>query len=192
MTDGVYHPARYQRRRDERIPVRLTGRITLPDGAEMPCATIEVSAGGVAVETPERIPLGERVVCHVEQIGRVEAEIVGHHAAGATLAFVTDRASRGLVLRAVDWIERRLEGDVRDVRRHPRHVAPPHRLTLRLSDGAKAEARLLDVSISGAAVETDERPAIGSTVWIGPMRGRVVRHLADGFAVTFPGAGLGA
>jgi hypothetical protein len=185
MPDGVYHPNRYERRRDERIYVRLIGRIAAPDGEDLPCATITVSAGGLAIETPERIPLGERVVCHFEQIGRVEAEIVGHHEEGVAVAFVADRDTRGDLVRKVDWIERREYGEVVDARRHPRHVPPPNVLTVRLQDGDTEQVRLIDVSVSGAAVEAERRPPIGATVWIGPMRGRVVRHIAEGFAVTF-------
>ncbi|KAA2235224.1 PilZ domain-containing protein [Salinarimonas soli] len=192
MPDGVYHPYRYERRRDERIHVRLQGRITSPDGTDLPCATLTVSAGGLAVETPTLIPLGEHVVCHFEQIGQIDAVIVGHHEEGFAVAFVADRDTRGELVRKVDWIERRMEGEVGDVRRHPRHVPPPNVLTIRLGGGRSEQARLLDVSISGAAVEAEQLPPVGSTVWIGPMRGRVVRHLPNGYAVAFASAALPA
>jgi hypothetical protein len=192
MTDGVYHPSRYQRRRDERIHVPLQGRIASQDGGDLPCATLTVSAGGLAVETPERIPLGENVVCHFEQIGRVEAVIVGHHEEGVAVSFVVDREDRRELVRKVDWIERRMEGEVPDVRRHPRHVPPPNVLTIRVGGGETEQARLLDVSISGAAVEAEHRPPVGSMVWIGPMRGRVIRHMPNGFAVAFASAALSA
>ena len=85
-----------------------------------------------------------------------------------------------------------MEGEVRDIRRHPRHVPPPNILTIRVSGGETEQVRLLDVSISGAAVEAERRPPVRSTVWIGPMRGRVVRHMANGFAVAFASAASSA
>jgi hypothetical protein len=45
--------------------------------------------------------------------------------------------------------------------------------------------RLIDVSLSGAAVATDQRPPLGALVTIGKVQGRVVRHLDEGFAVEF-------
>jgi hypothetical protein len=45
--------------------------------------------------------------------------------------------------------------------------------------------RLLDLSLSGAGVGTQERPEIGSHVTIGKIPGRVVRHLEQGFAIEF-------
>ena len=101
MADGVYHPSRYERRRDERVHVRLRGRLTSPDSGDLPCATLTVSAGGLAVQTAARIPLGEHVVCHFEQIGRVEAVIVGHHEEGVAVSFVADRDVRGDLVRKV-------------------------------------------------------------------------------------------
>jgi hypothetical protein len=45
--------------------------------------------------------------------------------------------------------------------------------------------RVIDLSSSGAALKTDQRPDIGALVTIGKTTGRVVRHLEEGFAVEF-------
>ena len=45
--------------------------------------------------------------------------------------------------------------------------------------------RIIDISLSGAAIGTEQRPEIGSLVTIGKIPGRVVRHLEDGFAIEF-------
>src|SRR5262249_34331900 len=60
---------------------------------------------------------------------------------------------------------------------------PVTRLTL--PDGNNLTCRLIDMSLSGAAVATDQRPAIGLLVTLGKVQGRVVRHLEQGFAVEF-------
>jgi hypothetical protein len=44
---------------------------------------------------------------------------------------------------------------------------------------------VLDISQSGAAIATDERPEIGTLITIGKTPGRVVRHLENGFAIEF-------
>ena len=45
--------------------------------------------------------------------------------------------------------------------------------------------RVLDVSISGASVETAHRPPVGSLIQVGKLRARVVRHHDVGIGVEF-------
>jgi hypothetical protein len=59
-----------------------------------------------------------------------------------------------------------------------------------VDDGAEQSAQLLDISAGGLALSADERPDVGSPIVIyidelGRVEGRVVRHLAGGFAVEF-------
>jgi hypothetical protein len=46
-------------------------------------------------------------------------------------------------------------------------------------------ARLIDVSLSGAALTLELRPEIGSSLTIGRTPARVVRHFEGGIAVEF-------
>ena len=55
----------------------------------------------------------------------------------------------------------------------------------RMTDGRQYECRIVDLSLSGAAIEIDVKPALGSQVTLGTMRGQVVRHFDDGVAVEF-------
>jgi hypothetical protein len=57
--------------------------------------------------------------------------------------------------------------------------------TLVLPNGSKIICRVIDMSLSGAAVASDARPPVGSLITIGKTQGRVVRHLEQGFAVEF-------
>jgi c-di-GMP-binding flagellar brake protein YcgR len=54
-----------------------------------------------------------------------------------------------------------------------------------LEDGRRYNCKITDISLSGAAVEIDVRPALGTPVTLGRMRARVVRHFPDGIAVEF-------
>jgi hypothetical protein len=45
--------------------------------------------------------------------------------------------------------------------------------------------RLIDVSLTGAALSLVERPALGTVVTLGRTPGRVVRHFEGGIAVEF-------
>ncbi|MNL27710.1 PilZ domain protein [compost metagenome] len=63
---------------------------------------------------------------------------------------------------------------------------PRNTLTeLTLEDGSRYSCRLMDLSLSGAAVDVEIRPVIGTPVRLGNMRGRVVRHFMEGVAIEF-------
>ncbi|MEJ2057859.1 MAG: PilZ domain-containing protein [Desulfofustis sp.] len=54
-----------------------------------------------------------------------------------------------------------------------------------MEDGRVYQSKVIDLSLSGAAVELQVRPAIGTVMWLGNMKGRVVRHFDDGVALEF-------
>jgi hypothetical protein len=54
-----------------------------------------------------------------------------------------------------------------------------------MPNGVHLTCRIIDLSLSGSAIATDQRPALGVLVTLGTVQGRVVRHLEDGFAVEF-------
>jgi hypothetical protein len=54
-----------------------------------------------------------------------------------------------------------------------------------LPDGRDYQARIVDLSLSGAALAIEVRPPIGSPVMVGKLRARVVRHFDDGIALEF-------
>jgi hypothetical protein len=83
------------------------------------------------------------------------------------------------------WLANKHELDMPEDRRHER-VAPRNPLTvLQLLDGRQYRCRVVDVSLSGAAIEVDVKPALDVQVLLGNMRGRVVRHFEDGVAIEF-------
>ena len=53
------------------------------------------------------------------------------------------------------------------------------------ANGVNVACRVIDISQSGAAIATDQRPEIGAPITIGKTTGRVVRHLDDGIAIEF-------
>ena len=52
------------------------------------------------------------------------------------------------------------------------------------------QVRIIDLSLSGAALAAESRPTVGSAVTLGRVQARVVRHLEEGFAVEFVHAQL--
>ncbi|TMJ59547.1 MAG: PilZ domain-containing protein [Alphaproteobacteria bacterium] len=56
---------------------------------------------------------------------------------------------------------------------------------LTLEDGTKMTCRIIDMSLSGAAIAAENRPPLKSIVLLGKVQARVVRNLDEGFALEF-------
>jgi hypothetical protein len=129
--------------------------------------------------------LNERVIAYVDHVGRLEGVITRQLENGFAMNIAATPRKRDKLAAQLTWLaNRELLGTVDD-RRHGR-VSPRNaagRLTL--PSGNNISVRVIDVSQSGCAIATDQRPGIGTQVTIGKTAGRVVRHLEDGFAIEY-------
>ena len=174
-----------ERRRHQRVGVVLLGRYMLADRQEFPCQSIDMSPGGLALVAPVMGQIGERVVCYLEQIGRVEGTIARHFPHGFALGFSVPLIKREKWADQLTWLANRAALGLPEDRRHGRIVPKHLRTTMRLEDGTELSVRLLDISISGAAIISDMRPPLGSTIMLGSTPGRVVRAFGNGVGIQF-------
>lgn len=176
---------RSDRRRHARVKVILLGRYMLENQQEYPCQSLDFSPGGVALIAPVRGRIGERVVCYFEHLGRIEGTIARHTDQGFAIALVATARKRDKLASQLTWLANRHELGLPEDRRHER-IAPVHReVTLKLDEGITLEATLIDVSISGAGIAMEKRPAVGAGLLVGSTPARVVRHFQHGIAVEF-------
>ena len=174
-----------ERRNFQRVKVKLYGRYMLEDRTEHACQVIEMSPGDASVLAERAGEVGERVIAYVDHIGRIEGVISRVLDRGFALSLIASERKRDKLAAQLTWIANRHELDLPEDRRHDR-VMPRNPITLLvLPDGRQYRCKLQDLSLSGAAIEIDVRPAIGTQVTLGTMRGSVVRHLDDGIAVEF-------
>ena len=77
--------------------------------------------------------------------------------------------------------------DIASLRRlgHNRIKLTKQKLAVKFSDGDQENCEALDVSISGASIESKARPPIGSHITVGKLRAEVMRHHEQGFGVAF-------
>ena len=178
-------PFNEERRRYPRVRVNLLGRYMLTDRHEYPCQVTDMSQGGMTVVAPVIGTLNERVIAYVDHVGRLEGMITRQLENGFAMNIAATPRKRDKLAAQLTWLaNRELLGSIDD-RRHGR-VSPRNaagRLTL--PSGNNISVRVIDVSQSGCAIATDQRPGIGSAVTIGKTPGRVVRHLEDGFAIEY-------
>src|SRR5579863_5580365 len=174
-----------ERRRHQRVKVVLIGRYMLEDRREYPCKTIDISPGGVAIEGEIKGAIGERVVAYFTQIGRLEGSIARHLTNGFAIQMRLPVLKREKLADQLTWLVNRHALGLPEDRRHERIIPYSSRTTLKTTDGTEYPAKLLDISISGAAMTIDAAPPIGSLVTVGQTEAQVVRHFNGGIAVEF-------
>ncbi len=173
------------RRRHQRVKVTLLGRYMLRDRREFPCQTIDMSPGGVLLFAPVKAEVGERVVVYLDQIGRVEGLVARHVENGFALSISVPVMKREKLADQLTWLANRSALGMAEDRRHERVTPRNIRSTLRMPDGREYLVKIIDISLSGAAVQVDARPPMGTIVTIGRTQGRVVRVFDAGVAVEF-------
>lgn len=173
------------RRRYQRVKVNLLGRFMLSNRREYPCQVIDMSPGGAALMTPVSGTMGERVIAYIDHIGRIEGEIARLFDGGFAMTIHATARKRDKLASQLTWHANRDALGLPEDRRHERIVPRNPYTHLVLDDGRQYKCKVIDMSLSGAAISLDVKPAIGAPVTFGKMRARVVRHFEGGVAVEF-------
>lgn len=185
QTKAVILPLRDERRRFQRVRVNLLGRYMLADRREFPCQVANMSPGGMALIAPVSGKPGERVIAYVDHVGRLEGAVARVFQNGFAMTISATARKRDKLAAQLTWLANRHILGLPEDRRHGR-ITPRNPMgRLILSNGVNVACRVIDISQSGAAVATDQRPDIGAPITIGKTPGRVVRHLEDGIAIEF-------
>lgn len=174
-----------ERRRHNRVAVALLGRYMLSDRQEYPCQTVDLSPGGGMVVAPVKGKLGERVVLYLEHIGRVEGEVTRHTAEGFGFSIAAAMRKRDKIASQLTWLANRQALGLPEDRRHERITPRSTANVLKLENGREYGVRIIDVSLSGAALSIEQKLPLGTSVVLGSTPGQVVRHFQGGLAVEF-------
>jgi hypothetical protein len=178
-------PSRPERRNFQRVRVKMYGRFMLEDRTEHTCQVVEMSPGNVAFRADRIGDPGERVIAYIDHIGRVEGVITRRLSDGFAMTVIASERKKDKLAAQLTWLANKHELDLPEDRRHER-VAPRDPISvIQLGDGRQYQCRIIDLSLSGAAVEIDVKPALGVQVTLGTMRGQVVRHFEEGVAIEF-------
>jgi hypothetical protein len=178
-------PHAEERRRHQRVRVNLLGRYMLQDRREFPCQVINMSPGGMAMVAPVSGELGDRVIAYVDHLGRLEGRIARQLNNGFAMTIGATPRKRDMLAAQLTWIANRHILNLPEDRRHGRFVPKITGARMIMPNGTNIGVRIIDISLSGAGIGTDQRPEIGSHVTLGKIPGRVVRHLDAGFAIEF-------
>lgn len=174
--------------RFQRVRVSLLGRYMLTDRREFPCQVIEMSPGDAMIIAPIAGIAGERVIAYIDHLGRIEGDITDVIDGGFKMDIVATSRKRDKMAAQLTWLANKDLLNLPEDRRHERVVPDNRHSTVVLDDGRRYNCKIIDISLSGAAIELAVRPAMGTPVTLGRMRARVVRHFGDGVAVEFVSA----
>lgn len=178
-------PSAQERRRFQRVKVHLLGRYMLADRREFPCQVINMSPGGLAMLAPGLGNVGERVIAYLDHVGRVEGKITRLLDNGFAMTVNATPRKRDKLAAQLTWLANREILNLPEDRRHDRIVPRNPTAILKFTDGRAMTCRIIDLSLSGAALAAELRPPVGEPVTLGRVPARVVRHLEDGFAIEF-------
>ncbi|BDL37638.1 PilZ domain-containing protein [Methylorubrum sp. GM97] len=167
------------------MPVALAGRILLPCGAERDCLCRLSRADEVYVVIGDAsAAVGSRVICHVDGLGVIEASVTTVSRGSLRLSVEGSPAHMARLATRLAWHRARLDG--REDQRGAMRVIPlDPSVEVTLSDGMAVEARIADLSATGAALEMVLMPPVDAVLTVGRRRARVVRQTDAGIAVRF-------
>jgi hypothetical protein len=173
------------RRRHKRYPVSLLGRFMRANKQEFPCRLNDISVGGASLMSPVEVEMGERIVAYLDEIGGIEGEVVRIFDGGFAISLKASQHKREKLANQITWLVNKDQLGGAFGRRHQRIEVLNKTSTLKLADGTSVDCRVLDVSLSGASIGTEARPAIGDIVMFGKLRCKVMRYHDRGIGVQF-------
>jgi len=174
--------------RFQRVKISVLGRYMLANRSEFPCQVLEMSPGDAVVIAPVAGNPGEKVIAYLDHLGRVEGSILESIDGGFTMDVAASPRKRDKMAAQLTWLANKDVLNLPEDRRHERVVPDNRHSTVVLDDGRRYNCKIIDISLSGAAIELAVRPAMGTPVTLGRMRARVIRHFQDGVAVEFASA----
>ena len=173
------------RRNFQRVNVNVLGRFMLEDQHEYPCHIRDMSPGNLGLSGPVSSKVGEKVVAYIDHVGRIEGAITRVFDSGFAMSVHAPMRKRDKLSTQLTWLANRHELNLPEDRRHLREAPETPFASLTLHDGTEVKAKILDMSLSGAALVFKGPIKIGAPITVGKVRSRVVRVFEEGIAVEF-------
>ena len=175
-----------EQRADERVNVRLEGKLFVPaEETTFDCLIVDLSAGGAGIYCEDPPPLNSFVVLYINGFGRFEGVATRFVKGELGLRFVCKDAKRRRLKEDLDsYVKEGMLGITR-LRRFQRSEprAPIDHFTR--TNGSIVPCELIDISLQGVSLKTKVHPPIGEIIELGATKGWVIRHFEDCIGVQF-------
>jgi hypothetical protein len=146
---------------------------------------LEISPGDASFSSSATGQIGERVIAYIDDIGRIEGFIVDNTERGFLMSISASDRKRDKLADTLTWLANRHVLNLAEDRRHLRRTPKRSEASVLFPDGETHNCRVIDMSLSGAALATRLRPPLGSPIRLGRIGARVVRHFEDGIGIEF-------
>ena len=177
-----------ERREETRNIEGMEGRYQLKNwrdanGAprDFPCRIKKMSSGLIEIVGPVTGSTGEWAIAIFDSLGRFEGPVIRAVPRGFAMRIVTTVDDRKNIDGKIAWVGNKGP----EKRRHERLIPSDPHSTLYMPDGRAVPCRIVDYSMSGAALAAESHPELGTMLIVGRIIGRVTRQFAEGFAVEF-------
>ena len=131
----------------------------LEDRQEYDCEVINMSPGDLAVTAPVSGRMGERVVAYVDHLGQLRGKIARLLPNGFAIILSATPRKRDKLAAQLTWLANRQILQLPEDRRHGRFAPRNSMGHMILPNGLNVVCRVIDLSLSGAAIGTDHHPA---------------------------------
>ncbi len=173
------------RRDGSRFSLTLLGRFMRETKQEYPCKLVDISLGGASMMSPVAVERGERIIAYFDHVGALEGHVVRRYDGGFAMSLTATLQRREkLTQRLAELLEKGPNAQASERRSELRRTTA-EKSGLTFTDGTKVACQVLDISVSGANLATEARPAIGTELVLGKMRCKAIRHTHNGIAVEF-------
>ena len=172
------------KRRYPRYALSLSGRFMRSDKLDYPCQLIDISVESAAITTPIQLHVGEQLIVYLKHLGGLEGSVVRLFPGSFAMAISGTQRKRDKLAAQIPRLAAQSEIPEGEERQFPRVPANETALLV-LPDGSTMTCPLHDLSLSGAAIVTAARPALGTEVMLDKRRAIVARHHERGIAVEF-------
>lgn len=175
------------RRRFQRVNISLHGRFMRENKQEYPCQIVNMSAGGIAVQAPIIGEIGERIIIYLDNMGRIEGEVVRTLQDGFSLKLTASSYKREKIANQLTWLVNKDRLDKIEDRLHNRFIPKKMATKITLADDTVYDCTILDMSLGGASVSVKPKPDVGEAVTLGLTPGHVIRHTDNAISIQFLG-----
>jgi len=177
-----FHDQRTYKRTDLNLNVRFITKEDLEANGQL----IDISKGGLCMQTSAQAVEGDEIIIYPEGLGRLVGTVVRKFEDGLAVQFEMTDAQR-------EHLDRRISSAVTGVpylrlfenRQHKRLDLGLESVAIDEAKKEKFDCVIADLSESGARIVAKSKPMLRTKIRIGSLCGFVARHTIDGFAISF-------
>jgi len=178
--------------RDSRIIVSIAAQFSLSDRRNrrgerrvFQCRAVYLSTRAAGFVSPVGVKAGERIIAHIERLGRLEGAVQRVLEHGFLMSISASEQECDRLANKIEWLEKHKNHEVSERRADLRMTPGAMYSRVVFADGNSETCQVLNISSSGAALSADNVPEVGTVLIVGKVVGHVVRHFDGGYAVQF-------